>query len=82
MWLTLLAALAVFCIVQDRITAAGARRYVALQRDALAGRGPRVTISEVMGPAVDASVTYGMLSAGAVVIAGWFVSSLMGRGDR
>jgi hypothetical protein len=82
MLFTLLAALVVFCAVQDRITAAGARRYVALQRDALAGGRPPVTIAEVMEPAVDASVTYGALSAGAVLIAGWFVSSLVGRRDR
>jgi hypothetical protein len=34
---TTLAALVVFAVVQDRITASGARRYVAIQRDALAG---------------------------------------------
>ena len=30
--LALLSGLAVFCVVQDRVTAAGARRYVAMQR--------------------------------------------------
>lgn len=69
-WFALVLAFATFCIVQDRVTAAGARRYVALQRSALAGRGPRVTIDEVMRPAIDASVRYGALSAGAVLAAG------------
>ena len=64
-----LAALVAFCIVQDRVTAAGARRYVSLQRAAIAGRGPAVTIDEVMGPAVRASVRDGLASAaGALAI--------------
>ena len=66
LWLTLAAALVVFCIVQDRVTAAGARRYVALQRAALAGQGPAVTIDEVMQPAIARSVRLGLLSSGAV----------------
>ena len=63
-------ALAVFCIVQDRITADGARRYVALQREALAGRGNRVTIEEIMRPAIERSVRLGLLAAGGVVAVG------------
>lgn len=80
--LTFVAAFVVFCVVQDRVTAAGARRYVALQRDALAGRGRFVTIDEVMQPAIDASVRYALLSAGAVMIAGWFAAGLVGRRDQ
>jgi hypothetical protein len=67
---TVLAALAVFCIVQDRMTAEGARRYVALQREALAGRGNRVTIDEIMRPAIERSVRLGLLAAGGVVMVG------------
>ena len=63
-------AFAVFCIVQDRVTAAGARRYVALQRDALAGRGPAVTLDEIMGPTVRRSVRLGLVSSGAVAAVG------------
>jgi hypothetical protein len=69
-WIALVVAFATFCIVQDRVTAAGARRYVALQKSALAGGGPQVTIDEIMRPAIDASVRYGALSAGAVLAAG------------
>jgi hypothetical protein len=66
LWFTLAAVVVVFCVVQDRVTAAGARRYVAMQKDALAGRGPAVTIDEVMRPAVARSVRLAVLSGGAV----------------
>jgi hypothetical protein len=72
-------ALAVFCIVQDRVTAEGARRYVALQRLALAGRGPAVSIDEVLRPAVDRSVRLALLSSGAVVAAGAAAAFVAGR---
>ena len=68
--LTALIALTVFCVVQDRVTAAGARRYAALQRDALAGRGHAVTIDEIMRPAVARSVQQGLLWGGVVMVAG------------
>jgi hypothetical protein len=68
--ITFALAFAVFCIVQDRITAEGARRYVTLQREALAGRGPYVTIEEIMQPAIDRSVRGGLLAAGGVVVIG------------
>jgi hypothetical protein len=73
--LTLLAALVVFCGVQDRITAAGARRYAALQRDALADGGRAVTIDEVVAPAVSRSVRQGLMWAGAVCAVG-FVAAI------
>jgi hypothetical protein len=66
LWVTAAAAVGVFCVVQDRVTAAGARRYVALQREAMAGRGRSVTVDEVMQPAIDRSVRLGLLSSGAV----------------
>jgi hypothetical protein len=70
LWITFAAALATFCFVQDRITAEGARRYVALQRDAVAGRGPAVTIDQVMRPAVDRSVRLALFSSAAVAVVG------------
>jgi hypothetical protein len=70
LWATFAVALAVFGIVQDRVTAAGARRYVALQKDALAGRRTPVTIDEVMQPAIARSVRLGLISSGAVVVTG------------
>jgi hypothetical protein len=72
--ITLLMALVAFAVVQDRTTASGARRYVALQRDALAGRGKHVTIDEVMQPAIDRSVRDGLLAAGGVVIVGGLIA--------
>jgi hypothetical protein len=72
--MTFVAALAVFCIVQDRVTAAGARRYVALQKDALAGRGRLVTIDEIMQPAIDRSVRDGLLAASGVLVVGGMIA--------
>ena len=82
LWFTLAAAVAVFCIVQDRVTAAGARRYVALQRDALAGRRPLVSVDEIMRPAVDRSVRLGLLSSGAVAAAGAGAAVVLSRFQR
>jgi hypothetical protein len=67
---TALAAIVVFAAVQDRVTAAGARRYVALQRAALAGRGPAVTVDEIMRPAIAQSVREGLWWGGAVLVSG------------
>lgn len=70
LWLTVAASFAVFCVVQDRVTAAGARRYVALQRQALAGQGRAVTIDDVMRPAIDRSVRLALGAGGAVAALG------------
>lgn len=70
LWLPFAAALVVFCIVQDRVTAAGARSYVAQQREALAGRAAPVTIDQVMRPAVARSVRQGLLWGGIVLMVG------------
>jgi hypothetical protein len=81
-WIVLvsvIAALAVFLVVQGRVTAAGARRYVALQRAAIAGRTPRVTIDEVMRPAVDRSVRQGVLWGSVVLLAGLGVAAATSR---
>jgi hypothetical protein len=79
---TALAAFAVFCVVQDRVTAAGARRYAALQRDALAGRGHAVTIDEIMRPAVEQSIHEGILWGGSVLVAGLGMAGAVARGRR
>lgn len=81
-WLTAAAALAVFCIVQDRVTAAGARRYVVLQREAIAGRGPAVTIDGIMQPAIDRSVRLALVWSGAVAACGFTAGLLAGRSGR
>jgi hypothetical protein len=77
--MTAIIALAVFCVVQDRVTAAGARRYAALQSDALAGRGHAVTIDEIMRPAIAHSVQQGLLWGGVVMIAGLGVAGGIAR---
>jgi len=70
---TALLASATFCVVQDRVTAAGARRYVRLQRAAMADGGSLVTIDEVMRPAIDRSVRQGL--AWASLVAGLGVTA-------
>ena len=74
---TAIAAFAVFAVVQDRVTAAGARRYAALQREALAGHGHAVTVDEIMRPAIDRSVQQGFLWGGVVLVAGVGVAGLV-----
>jgi hypothetical protein len=69
---TFVAALVVFSAVQDRVTASGARQYVALQRAAVP-----VTIEQVMTPAVSLSVRRALLWSFVVLAAGgalsWFL---------
>ena len=67
---SLLTALVVFCGVQDRVTAGGARRYVTLQRTALASARPAPGIDEVMRPAIRRSAEQGLLWGGVVMIVG------------
>ena len=82
LWITLTLAVAVFCVVQDRVTAAGARRYVALQRAALEGRGPAVAIDDVMRPAIARSVRLALLCGGGVGAAGAAAAFVVGRSER
>jgi hypothetical protein len=77
--ITAMCAVTVFCVVQDRVTAAGARRYTALQRDALAGRGPAVTIEEIMRPAIAESVRQGLYWGAGVIAAGLGVAAAAAR---
>jgi hypothetical protein len=78
---TAVAAVVVFAVVQDRVTAAGARRYVAIQRDALAGRAQPVTVDEIMRPAIQRSVHQGLLWGGAVLVAGVGLAVAIGRSN-
>ena len=64
------AAVVVFCVVQDRVTARGAQQYAQRQRLALAGDAIPVTIDEVMAPAVRRSVQQGLLWSAVVMAAG------------
>jgi hypothetical protein len=76
---TLAAALVVFCVVQDRVTAAGVRRYVTLHE--VAG-GSAVTIDEVMRPAIRDSVHEGLLWSGIVAAAGLGAAVVVARRSR
>lgn len=60
-------ALVVFAYVQDRVTAAGARRYVAEQRMALDVGAPLVRPDQAMRPVIDRSVRAGVTAAAVVV---------------
>jgi hypothetical protein len=68
--LVVLAAIITFCLVQDAETSAGVGRYIELQRAASTGRGPRVTLDEVMGPANRLALREGMAWSGRVAMAG------------
>ena len=79
---TFLAAVVVFCIVQDRLTASGADRYVRLSRAAAAGSVPAVTIDQVMTPAVGHAVRMALLWSGAVVGCGLTGAAAVARRSR
>jgi hypothetical protein len=76
------AAVVVFCIVQDRLTAQGAREYVQLQRAASAGAGPAVTVDQVMKPAVRRSVLQAFRWSGVVMSAGLVAGGVVSRRSR
>jgi hypothetical protein len=79
---TILAAVVVFAVVQDRLTAAAARQYVSLQRAAASGAGPSVTIDEVMKPGVRRAVRVALLWSGMVTIAGVAGAAAVARRSR
>lgn len=67
---TCVLAVATFAVVQDRVTAAGARKYAAISRNAVARGTEGVTIESVMAPAIRSSVRWGAASAGGVLLVG------------
>jgi hypothetical protein len=75
LWVAFCAAIVVFCVVQDRVTAAGARQYATQQRRAIAEGTPLLTIDEVVRPAVRRSVRQGFLWSGLVIGAGLVLAS-------
>lgn len=79
---TFLAALAVFCIVQDRTTAAGARQYALRALAAIDRHEPVPPIDSVMRPAVRRSVRLGLLSANGVLITGMAAAAVVARRHR
>ena len=76
---TFVAALVVFAVVQDRVTAEGARRYVALHT---APGGSTVTLDEIMTPAIRASVLAGLRWSGIVATAGFTCAGIVARRSR
>lgn len=76
------AAVVVFCVVQDRLTAQGARDYVRRQHAASAGTGPAVTIDQVMKPAVRQSVVAGFRWSGVVMSLGLVTAGVVSRRSR
>lgn len=79
---TFVAAIVVFCIVQDRLTAAGAREYVRLQRAAMAANRTPVMVDDIMKPAVRHSVLEGLLWSGVVLGSGCAVAAVVARRSR
>jgi hypothetical protein len=57
---SMVAAIVVFCIVQDRVTSTGVGQYVVRQRAALTGGGPAVRVDSVMRPWIARSVREGL----------------------
>jgi len=80
--LTFLAALAVFCVVQDRVTAAGASRYARAALAAIDRHEPVAPIDSVMRPAVRQSVISGLASASVVLAAGLGIAAAVSRSRR
>jgi hypothetical protein len=79
---TLVAAVVVFLGVQDHEIGAGAGRYVAAERAALAGRGPAVSVDEMMRPAVRDSVRRGLMWSGIVGAVGLVGTIVLTRRSR
>ena len=77
-----LAAFAVFCVVQDRVTAAGAQQYALQALAAIEHHEPVAPIDSVMRPAVRRSVRLGLLSANGVLIVGIAAAVMVSRRHR
>ena len=76
------AAFVVFCIVQDRVTAAGASRYALQALAAIDGHQPVASIDSVMRPAIRQSVKLGLASAGLVLVTGLGTAAVLSRMGR
>jgi len=77
--IALMAAVVMFCSVQDRVTASGARQYVDRQQAAAAGRGNPVSVDEIMRPAVRRSVEDASLWSALVLGAGVVAAVVLRR---
>jgi hypothetical protein len=79
---TFVAAVVVFAVVQDRLTASAARQYVLLREAAASGAGPAVTIDEVMKPGVRRSVRIALLWSSGVMTLGLATAATIARRSR
>lgn len=79
---TFLAALAVFCVVQDRVTAAGAQRYGVATMAAVAEHRRVPPVDTVMQPAIRRSVRLGLAAAGGVLVTGLIAAAAVARSTR
>lgn len=85
LWILIIAALValgVFAYTQDMLMAEAAGRYVDAHRAAVAGRGPSVTVVDVLEPARRASVEQGAAWGGGVLGVGAAVAVVVGRALR
>jgi len=80
--LTVLAAFVAFCVVQDRVTAAGVSRYAVDALAALDRHQPVAPIDSVMRPAVRRSVGLGLGAAGLVLLTGFGAAAAVSRTRR
>ena len=79
---TVVAATIAFFVVQDREMGEGVGRYVDAQRAALAGRGPAVSVDEMMSRAVHESVRRGLVWSGIIGAAGFGATAIVARRSR
>ena len=79
---TFVAAFAVFCVVQDRVTAAGATRYGEQALAAITRNEPVTPVDAIMRPAIRRSVWLGLASAGVVLFVGLGAATVAARSRR
>ena len=79
---TCLVALAAFAYVQDRVTAAGARRYAAIAAAAPRGTVVSPSVEQVMAPAIADSVRQGTATAVGVLVVGLGSAGVLARWRR
>ena len=79
---TFVAAFAVFCVVQDRVTASASTLYGEQALAAIA-RNEKVTpVDAIMRPAIRRSVWLGLASAGGVLVTGLGAAVALSRSGR
>jgi hypothetical protein len=72
----------VFLGVQDHVTGLGAGQYVVLQRGAIEGGGPAVTVDSVMDPWVRKSVRRGLVWSALPLSLGLAAAAVQARRAR